>query len=221
MANTRHAKVLILGSGPAGYTAAIYAARAMLKPLADRGLAAGRPAHHHHRRRKLPGLRRCHPGAVAHGADARPGGARRHRSRHGPDLQGRFEAAPLRAQGRVRRHLYLRRADHLHRRPGALARHPLGRELQRLRRLGLRHLRRLLLQGQGSGRRRRRQHRRRGSDLPDQLRQARHRRASARPLPRREDPAGPPVQEPQDRGHLGSFGRRDRRHRRTRSRSPA
>ena len=41
MANTRHAKVLILGSGPAGYTAAIYAARAMLKPLLIEGSQPG------------------------------------------------------------------------------------------------------------------------------------------------------------------------------------
>ncbi|GAP33621.1 thioredoxin-disulfide reductase [Piscinibacter sakaiensis] len=36
-----HANVLILGSGPAGYTAAIYAARANLKPLLVTGLAQG------------------------------------------------------------------------------------------------------------------------------------------------------------------------------------
>jgi thioredoxin reductase (NADPH) len=41
MANTRHAKVLILGSGPAGYTAAIYAARANLNPLLVTGIAQG------------------------------------------------------------------------------------------------------------------------------------------------------------------------------------
>jgi len=40
-ASPRHARVLILGSGPAGYTAAVYAARANLKPLLITGLAQG------------------------------------------------------------------------------------------------------------------------------------------------------------------------------------
>jgi len=38
---TKHAPVLIIGSGPAGYTAAIYAARAMLKPMLVAGLQQG------------------------------------------------------------------------------------------------------------------------------------------------------------------------------------
>jgi thioredoxin reductase (NADPH) len=38
---TKHAKVLILGSGPAGYTAAIYAARANLQPVLVTGIAQG------------------------------------------------------------------------------------------------------------------------------------------------------------------------------------
>ncbi len=38
---TKHAKVLILGSGPAGYTAAIYAARANLNPVLVTGMAQG------------------------------------------------------------------------------------------------------------------------------------------------------------------------------------
>ena len=41
MSQARHAKVLILGSGPAGYTAAIYAARAMLKPILIQGSQPG------------------------------------------------------------------------------------------------------------------------------------------------------------------------------------
>ena len=39
--NTHHTRILIIGAGPAGYTAAIYAARANLKPLLVTGLRAG------------------------------------------------------------------------------------------------------------------------------------------------------------------------------------
>jgi thioredoxin reductase (NADPH) len=41
MSQTKHAKVLILGSGPAGYTAAVYAARANLQPVLVTGIAQG------------------------------------------------------------------------------------------------------------------------------------------------------------------------------------
>ena len=41
MPNTTHAKVVIIGSGPAGHTAAIYAARAMLDPILIQGIAPG------------------------------------------------------------------------------------------------------------------------------------------------------------------------------------
>ena len=40
-ARTTHAKVVIIGSGPAGYTAAIYAARAMLEPILIQGIQPG------------------------------------------------------------------------------------------------------------------------------------------------------------------------------------
>jgi thioredoxin reductase (NADPH) len=41
MSAVKHAKLVILGSGPAGYTAAIYAARAMLQPLMIQGIQPG------------------------------------------------------------------------------------------------------------------------------------------------------------------------------------
>jgi thioredoxin reductase (NADPH) len=41
MSNSRHCRVLILGSGPAGYAAAVYAARANLKPVMVSGIEQG------------------------------------------------------------------------------------------------------------------------------------------------------------------------------------
>jgi len=41
MSDIKHRRVIILGSGPAGYTAAVYAARANLKPMVITGLEAG------------------------------------------------------------------------------------------------------------------------------------------------------------------------------------
>jgi len=41
MADTRHTKVLIIGSGPAGYAAGVYASRAMLNPILVQGIEPG------------------------------------------------------------------------------------------------------------------------------------------------------------------------------------
>ncbi|MBI3726960.1 MAG: FAD-dependent oxidoreductase, partial [Burkholderiales bacterium] len=41
MSTPKHARVLILGSGPAGYSAAVYAARANLKPVLITGVEQG------------------------------------------------------------------------------------------------------------------------------------------------------------------------------------
>lgn len=41
MGTTKHSKLLITGSGPAGYTAAVYAARANLQPVLITGMEKG------------------------------------------------------------------------------------------------------------------------------------------------------------------------------------
>ena len=45
MAETKRTKVLIIGSGPAGYTAGVYASRAMLNPLLIQGIEPAQMSH--------------------------------------------------------------------------------------------------------------------------------------------------------------------------------
>ena len=145
MTQPRHTKVLILGSGPAGYTAAIYAARAMLKPLLIQGSQPGGQLTITTDVENYPGFAEPIQGPwlmEQMQAQAEHVGTE---IVHGPDRQGRPLEAPVPPRRRIGRRLHLRRADHLHRRAGALARHSVRGGVQGPRRVGLRHLRRLLL----------------------------------------------------------------------------
>ena len=195
MGKITHAKVVIIGSGPAGYTAAIYAARAMLDPTLIAGHPARRPADDHDRRGELSGFRRRHPGSLADGADAEAGRACRNENCHRPCEQGRSCAPAVPPRMRFGRPLSRGQPHHRDRRASALAGVAVGAEIQGLWRLGLRHLRRLFLPRKGRAGDRRRQHGRGGSALPHQLRVQSDGGASARQFPRGKDPPGPAVQE--------------------------
>ena len=68
----KHSKVLILGSGPAGYTAAIYTARAMLKPILVHGSEPGGQMTTT-TDAKLSWIHRCHSRSLADGTNERSG----------------------------------------------------------------------------------------------------------------------------------------------------
>jgi thioredoxin reductase (NADPH) len=198
---TRHCRLLILGSGPAGYTAAVYAARANLKPVLITGMAQGGQLMTTTDVDNWP--------ADAHGVQ-------------GPELMQRFEEHARRFETEIifdhihtatdrkalhadRRlgHLHLRRADHRHRRVGAVPRPAVRRGIRRTRRFRLRDLRRFLLPRTAGGRHRRRQYRRRGSAVSGQHRQPRHPGASPRQAAQRENPAGQAVRQGKGRqGHI-------------------
>ncbi len=150
MPKTTHAKLVIIGSGPAGYTAAIYAARAMLEPILIQGIQPGGQLTITTDVENYPGFADViqGPWLMEQMQKQAEHVGTRIVTDHVTDLDLGAPAVP--ADLRFRRHLYRRDRDSGDRRAGALARSAVGAEVQGLRRLGLRDLRRVLLPEQGS-----------------------------------------------------------------------
>ena len=136
----RHARVLILGSGPAGYTAAIYAARAMLKPLMIQGIQPGGQMTITTDVENYPGFADVIQGPwLMQQMEAQ--------ARHvGTEIisdhivEVRLNQRPFGSRV-IRARSYLRCADHLDRRPGQVAGPAFRAALPGFWGIGLRHLR--------------------------------------------------------------------------------
>ena len=192
--NTTHARLIILGSGPAGYTAGVYAARANLEPVLISGFEQGGQLMTTTDVDNWPGGETGLQGP--HLMEQMLAHVERYGTRVVNDqiVSGDLGQRPFQLTGELGAYT----CDALIIATGASAMY-LGLEsedaYQGTRRLGLRHVRRLFLQGPGCRRHRRRQHRSRGGAVSFQPCQAGHTGAPARCAARREDPAGRAVRQ--------------------------
>ena len=122
-----HAKVVIIGSGPAGYTAAIYAARAMLEPILIQGIQPGGQLTITTDVENYPGFADVIQGPWL--MEQMEKQAAHVGTKIVTDLVTKLDLSqrPFRLDLRQRRRLSGRDRDSGHRRPGALARHAVGR----------------------------------------------------------------------------------------------
>ena len=217
-----HAKVVIIGSGPAGYTAAIYAARAMLEPILIQGMQPGGQLTITTDVENYPGF-----------ADVIQGPWLMEQMEKQADHVGTEIVTDLVTERGSRRSgrsactcdfgdVYL--ADTVIISPPARRRAGSGcRPRQKFQGCGVSACatcdgffyrgKDVVVVGGGN------------TAVEEALyltnhRLAGHHRASPRSLPRRAHPAGAPVQAPEDQGGLGLRRRRDLRHRERRTRSP-
>ncbi len=197
MPRTHHTKALIIGAGPAGYTAAVYAARANLEPIVMQGLQPGGQLTITSDVENWPGETSILGPALMDSmqAQAEHAGARSCSTSSPRSIfpSARSSASPTAATPTSPRPSSSPPAH----RPtgwGCPPSRPCSAPGQRLR-----GLRRRLFPGQGGGRGRRRQHRGRGRPLSHPACQQGHGGAPARQLPGREDHAGPAVRQPEGR----------------------
>jgi hypothetical protein len=196
--STQHHKLVILGSGPAGYSAAVYAARANLSPVVITGMQQGGQLMTTTDVDNWPADVDGVQGPELMDRIPAPRRTLQDRNHFRPDPHRQADREALHPDRRFR-HLHLRCADHRHRRLGHVPGPGKRTGLHGQGRVGLRHLRRLLLQEPGCRRHRRRQHRGRGSAVSGQHREARHRGAPPRHLQVGEDPGRPADGEGQGR----------------------
>ena len=196
-------KVVILGSGPAGLTAALYTARANLSPLLIEGNEPGGQLTITTDVENYPGFEHGIQGPEMMDVFRRQATRFGTRFMTGAMTEARLGKRPFELVVVERQAGQGRGRDHFDRRVGKAAGDRIGKTLDGLRCERMRHLRRRILQRQGSDRGWRRRYRDGGSELPDQIRHQSHDRASPRRAACIEDHAGLRAPQSEDWVPLG------------------